>query len=514
MGENTVDILIMTALDEELQALQELFLTKDKILSKHSSTYYIGDVGSYSVALMSIFGMGNSAAAIKTTQAIRELEPSFVFMFGIAGGVGDEISLSDVIVSTTILYYEGAKIKSGRKETRPQSIQADRVVLTKLQNFSAQNRKPYQIKFGPFAAGEKVIADSNEIEKLRKFEPKLLGVEMESFGVALAANEDILRPRFIAIRGVSDHADEEKDDSFREKALQNAADFIYSFLLADATLPSNKIDLKNETDNFIAIHHVSLDRRSSLASLPDKIPLFKKKTLQELEIDQSDFYKRGTLFTPSKALDHQKYFYESLDSLIQKHPEAEIGYFGLAHIPFIFHLGYEANIREVQLFTTHRQTREWKTLSTEEGTWENLIVENIPDRANPEIEEIVLRMSISYPVLMEQVEEVFDTLSLPILHITVDKPIPDLVIYEKQLDEYAETFHKTLAEIRKLYPRAKSIHLFYSGPPTLAFRCGQQINKTIDPDIIVYNFSQKDTPNYGWAVNISRGEVLEFRKFI
>lgn len=121
----------MTTLDEELLALQEFLVTKDRILSEHSSTYYICDVGSYSITLMSIFGMGNSAAAIKTTQAIRELEPSFVFMFGIAGGVGDEISLGDVIVSTTILYYEGAKIKLGRKEARPQSIRADAAVLTK-----------------------------------------------------------------------------------------------------------------------------------------------------------------------------------------------------------------------------------------------------------------------------------------------------------------------------------------------------------------------------------------------
>jgi hypothetical protein len=257
-----------------------------------------------------------------------------------------------------------------------------------------------------------------------------------------------------------------------------------------------------------------LDRRPSLVSVLESLDQFENYSIQELAISQSDFYRGGCLINPAQALERQLDFYENLDSLIQKYPEAKIGYFGLAHIPFIFHLGYETNLREVQLFSTQRQKREWVTLNNKDGVWEKLKVEGLPNRVNPDAKKIVLRMSISYPVLLEQVEDVIDVSSLPVLHLAVDKPMPDSVLYEKQLNEYAETFHKTLAEIRNLFPKAKSIHLFYSGPPTLAFRCGQQINKTIDPDVVVYNFSQKDTPNYGWAINISRGKVLELRKLI
>ena len=79
---------------------------------------------------------------------------------------------------------------------------------------------------------------------------------MESFGVALASSLASLRPRFIAIRGVSDHNDELKDDEHRQEALNNTADFLLSFLQTGIlSLKDHTSDDRQQT--LIAIRHVS-----------------------------------------------------------------------------------------------------------------------------------------------------------------------------------------------------------------------------------------------------------------
>jgi len=256
-----------------------------------------------------------------------------------------------------------------------------------------------------------------------------------------------------------------------------------------------------------------MDRRGyGPRSIKNSIQEFEGCEIQELLINQTDLYMDGVLTDPVTAYDRQKDFVDRLNDILNKFPDARLGYFALAHIPLIFHLGYETNIREVDVFASHRQTRKWQALSRDKASWQEIIVDNIPTQIITDVEDIVLIMSISYQVLIEQIEGALDISSMPLLYIKLNHPSPDLVKYEEQLERYAQAFHRVIAEIRKFFPNAKRIHLFYSGPPILAFRCGQQISKTVDPNLIVYNFSNKDTPNYGWALNIHSGEVIDLRK--
>jgi hypothetical protein len=46
--------------------------------------------------------------------------------------------------------------------------------------------------------------------------------------------------------------------------------------------------------------------------------------------------------------------------------------------------------------------------------------------------------------------------------------------------------------------------MFYAGPLSLAFRCGQHISKSIHPRVVVYNYTGKDTPAYSWGLDITQ----------
>ncbi len=512
-----MDLLIVTALPEELEIIRSYLPKSDKAHSKTCElTYHIGsfvtDEGvSYLYGLTCLFQMGNTDAGVSTPYAIRDLDPSYVFMFGLAAGVKDRINLTGVIVATHIFYYEQAKLRPGAVEIRPQSYRADELLSNKIKDFASSFITNYQVKFGPFAVGEKIVANTQIVEELKKSEPKLLGIEMESYGVARAAAGAFDRPRFIAIRGVSDFADEHKDDSYRDQALYNAAEFFVAFLKTNV-LPKKKAQLtKSDTlQTLIAVHHLSLNQRASIQnSIGMNIPEYQGFEIQELFINQTDLYTNGRLSNPAEALQLQYDLSQRLNDFTNIYPQAHIAYFGLAHIPLTFHVGYQINRRTIKVLATDRQADEWITLS-KIGTGPKLYLQEAPKAPSNDMGDVIIKMSISYIVRSEQIQDIVKQ-PLASFHLSLTNPKPDIVMSEKQLDKYARAFHKLLVDINTRFPNTQRIHLFMAAPPTVVFKCGQQVSKTIDPDILVYNFSNKDRPNYGWAINIMTNEVIEHR---
>lgn len=511
-----LDILIITALGEEVTAINSCLDNAEIVYSQNSALTYTfstisAGTSSYAVATTCIFEMGNASAAALATSAIHELSPTYVIMFGLAGGIKGQIELGDVIVPTQIYYYELAKVRPGGDiETRPIMFETDAMLLKRMESYGLSYRH-YGVKFGPFAVGEKVVSDVAVIEDFKKYIPKLLGIEMESFGIAKAAHHSPRRPQFIAVRGVSDFADAHKDDNSRQQCLENAADFLLGFLRLGALPKAQRQETSAKASKtMIAIHHLSLERRTSIKNALDTTLIeYGNHHIEELLIDQTDLFQHGRLISPTEGFDRQKTLISRLDLLLQTYPGAEIGYFGLAHIPYIFHAGYEVNRREIRTFGTNRQTSEWQALPRSAGSWSKIAIVGLPSTRSDLRGEVVLRMSVSSEVLLEQVQEV---ISSPIasVHLAVDDPHLDYITCEEQLNEYASRFRQVLTDIQRLVPNARTVHLFFAGPPVLAFRCGQQISKTSDPDVIVFNFSKRDSPNYRWALNICTGEIHDY----
>jgi hypothetical protein len=435
-------------------------------------------------------------------------------MFGVAAAVKGEVDLADVIVATRVFYYELAKLHPEMVEIRPQSYEADALLNDKLRDFASSLKADHNVRFGPFAVGEKIVADTTVVERLRRLEPKLLGVEMESYGVARAAARAFLRPRFIAIRGVSDFADEDKNDSYRSSALHNAAKFLLSFLRT-GVLPKEKARLTSldTSQTLIAIHHLSLNQRTTIEqSIETNVPEYQSFEIRELLIDQTNLHADGRLTNLAEALRRQCDLIQRLNDFVGRHPQAHVAYFGLAHIPLMFHAGYQINRRVIKVFATNRQTGEWIALS-KTGSGPRLSLQEVPAGSSDDVGDVIVRMSISYAVRSQQIQDIVEQ-PLASFHLSLAKPKPDVVASEKQLDGYTRAFHQLLVDIHARFPNTQRIHLFLAAPPTLVFRCGQQVSKTVDPDVLVYNFSNKDTPNYGWAINVVTGKVIERRSNI
>ena len=248
-----IDVLIVTALQEERDALLGLLPGARQVQRPGSPTYYTaslqapGRLRRPRIAVMMLTGMGNVIAAQQTTRALDDLAPAYLLMVGIAGGVRGRVRLGDVLIADQVLYYESAKVTPAGLDPRPHSYMADPHLLDRALNFTDPawhsliravrpgQRHTSQIALprpvvGVVAAGEKVVADEVFAGQVRRIHTKVVGFEMESFGVALAAAHHRQRPRFLAIRGVSDYADPHKHDRWHAYAAASAAAFTIALL--------------------------------------------------------------------------------------------------------------------------------------------------------------------------------------------------------------------------------------------------------------------------------------------
>ena len=271
---NNIDVVIITALDKERNAVQRYLDKFQQIESNIFNLPHNDTNSSYRVALLCVGKMGSVEAGIATTTAIADFNPSIVILVGIMGGVkGDDRNLGDLIVADQIVGYEQAKINDIDIERRYEVHRPNNELLEATKNSvltisptvpspNSQNTIP-NIHWGLVASGEKVIADSKTIPELQKSWSKVIGVEMESYGVALAIYNAESRPRFLMVKSICDWANSEKNDNWQEYSADVAAEYVVSFLR------SNHIQHNVEND---IIPKSSLDLYNRIRKLPR--PLF------------------------------------------------------------------------------------------------------------------------------------------------------------------------------------------------------------------------------------------------
>lgn len=500
-----------------------------KIQLAGQPTHYRGSVkihtrkGVYNVAVIMLNHMGNVDSAQQTTQAIQDLQPAHVMMLGIAAGVKGRINLGDVLIADQIFYYEEQKQKPKEREARPRSFPVDPYLLDRAKNYNEviwhdllDSARPMEsesasmpsVHFAPAAVGEKIVADQAVVNKLQRIHGKIAGIEMESFGVALAAANSFNRPRFLAIRGISDFANSQKNNDWHEYAADVAASFAIGFLRSGPVESLARVLIKERNANsLVAIRHQTMEpllAHDISDSLPESL---RHANTKEFLIDATDLYHNGQLSAPLEAARRQTDLVNRLTNFTTGSKKIDIAYYGIAHIPLVFLAGYQlSNKPKIYVLEHNRKSNDWDQLQTG-GNYPEITVEGMPRDTVNTRGDLVIRISISYPVTEEAIAGI---VSSPIasLHLGIQNPKIDVVTSEEQLIRYSTKFRDLLDTVHNRFPNAMRLHIFYAGPVSLAFCFGRLISKTIHPRVIVYNYSFKDVPFYSWGIEIT-GNVSE-----
>lgn len=197
--------------------------------------------------------MGLTAAAIATTQMILQYHPRLVVMVGITAGTSSgNKQFGDVLVADPSVDYNSGKIEEvdGTRKLLPDPYPIGlNTRLRSLLNKYCRNhiifntirnrwggslpKAANRLHLGPLGAADQVINDAKFIEEIQGNWRKLIGVEMETYGVYRACYEaPEPKPRFVSFKSVCDFA-AQKDDSWQAYAAFTAAEFTKEFLKAE-----------------------------------------------------------------------------------------------------------------------------------------------------------------------------------------------------------------------------------------------------------------------------------------
>lgn len=215
----------------------------------HRGTFKRGE-RSLAVVAGACSEMGMPAAAAHAMKVIEAFRPRFIAMTGIAAGT--EGAFGDVLVADQSWDYGSGKRKSTESGTSvflpaPSYIPIDQVLRAQL-NFFVLDRsvlrgirerwpgaKPtgeLAVKMGPLASGAAVLQSRDAVDEISSHNRKVVGVEMETYGVFMAAREcREPRPRAMSFKSICDFGDSNKGDDYQRYAAYTSAQFLYEFAL-------------------------------------------------------------------------------------------------------------------------------------------------------------------------------------------------------------------------------------------------------------------------------------------
>lgn len=242
------DILIITGLAMELEWFSQTIGIHFDRIARQGTSYLRGvkRVGDREISIAAVrqLGKGLTSAAVTTTKAICLWQPSLVVMTGICAALDHSVGLGDVVVASQCFEHASGQLVDGDVIPLQNRIALEPWFLDYLMSVSdsqscvatIQNGYPgelpdnfrMRIHYGSMACGPLVVKDRKYAKTLRSREHSLLALDMESYGVALAAamcSTPARTVHAVIAKGVVDYADSSKNDDWHDYAAYASAAF-------------------------------------------------------------------------------------------------------------------------------------------------------------------------------------------------------------------------------------------------------------------------------------------------
>lgn len=224
---------IISAMNSELSYLL------DNAEISHVDTYggvdfHVGTLCGKDVVLVKA-GVGKILAASGTAALLNNYNISNIIFTGIAGGVGDETKVTDIVVSSDLVVHDYGTLGESfvwgpNKETLDGYIPADRELSQKAYNVAVSVVGEGNAFIGTIVTGDQFIASAWYVKELQdKF--NALACEMEGAAVGLVAYT--YGVPFVVIRSMSDKADglaHETIKGWGQIAADNSAKIVMALL--------------------------------------------------------------------------------------------------------------------------------------------------------------------------------------------------------------------------------------------------------------------------------------------
>lgn len=301
------------------------------------------------------------------------------------------------------------------------------------------------------------------------------------------------------------HLTESNLEPFKESSTTGWILLSIGLALVALNIWENKTTRNKEV---IGIRHKSLGSFPKEAITPDLPYLQKLRHYREVDVDHTDSYKNGVLVDHQSIQNRIEKVPIELDAILNTSINTPIAYYGLTHIPLAFYLGYllSDNKYLVQLYEMNNNSGKWNQLGSVAPQLK-LVTDYEDLTSTTKHGDVILSIGISYPVHPSEIEELEITNILGVVSINAAAPQRQLISSEYQIDQVCSEFRSVLEHIKNTCPNRQRIHLFYSGPVSLSFALGRCLSERIDSEIVIYNYSIKETPKYNWHLSLNNPSV-------
>jgi nucleoside phosphorylase len=208
-----------------------------------------GGGGAINVICTSAPQMGMPAMAVLTSKVIAAFKPRFVVMAGVAGAVKGQGATrpdwGDPLIAEMSWDFGSGKLSTDASgmpllapDLRPISVyESMRPLISKIRHDKDYLRsirdgwkgeKPASdlvVHVGPVGSGAAVLAAASLVQEIIKQQRKMIGFEMEIYGMYYACvNHASPRPLgYLAVKSVMDYGHSEKDDKYKTYAAYTSA---------------------------------------------------------------------------------------------------------------------------------------------------------------------------------------------------------------------------------------------------------------------------------------------------
>ena len=158
--------------------------------------------------LLAKSGIGKVNAAIQVTEIIANYAPDCIINSGVAGGVGQQLKVADVVVGCECVYHDVwcGEGSWGEIQGLPLKFKANSQLLDTMQGIRTDS-----MHFGLICTGDQFITEQIRLQEILHHFPDALAVDMESCAMAQVCY--IKQIPFISIRVVSDTPNNDHDNT-------------------------------------------------------------------------------------------------------------------------------------------------------------------------------------------------------------------------------------------------------------------------------------------------------------
>lgn len=217
-------LAIVSAIEEEQRDLEQL-LDRPSSVSRGGRTFHVGELYGNQVVLC-LSGIGKVAAATTATILATTFKVKEILFLGVAGGVGKEVHVGDVVVAKTFVQHDMDGSPLFPRHEVPlydrTLFPTDDMMRARLMVASARalvHQLPLypdcKVHVGLILTGDQFISDELGVKELRhRFENHGMAVEMEGAAVAQVCHD--FNIPYGAVRHISDKADGDAAMSFND----------------------------------------------------------------------------------------------------------------------------------------------------------------------------------------------------------------------------------------------------------------------------------------------------------